>query len=74
MKASELREMTLEELRKLELELREKLFRLRFRAKIGQIESPMEIRKTRKDLARVLTVMREKELSATKTGQEKHGG
>ncbi len=74
MKASELREMTLEELRKLELELREKLFLLRFRAKIGQIESPMEIRKTRKDLARVLTVMREKELSATKTGQEKHGG
>ena len=61
MKAAELREMTLEELRKLEQDTREKLFRLRVRNRLGQLDSPMEIRKTRKDLARILTVIREKE-------------
>ncbi len=63
MKADELRQLTLEELRKLERDLRERLFRLRLRHKLGQLENTMEIRFTRRDLARVLTIIREKERS-----------
>lgn len=60
MKASELRDLTIEELEKQVLDLRERLFRLRMRNRLGQLESPAEIRKTRRDLARVLTVLNEK--------------
>lgn len=63
MKAKDLRDMTDEELAKRANELREKLFRLRFKNRLGQLESPGEIRITRRDLARVLTVLREKSAS-----------
>ena len=64
MKPAELRELTVEELAKQAEELREKLFRLRIRNRLGQLESPGEIRKTRRDLARVLTILREKSAAA----------
>ncbi len=60
MKASELRELDKEELLRILKELKEKLFELRTKKGLGNIENPMEIRKVRKDIARIKTVLREK--------------
>ena len=60
MKASELREGTGEELERKEQDLRRELFNLRFQQATGEIENPMRIRAIKKDIARVLTVAREK--------------
>jgi len=62
MRASELRGLTTEELRAKEEELRGELFNLRFQLAARQIESPMRIRTVRKDIARVKTIMRQREL------------
>ena len=62
MKAAELREMTIEDLRDQERDLAEKLFALRLQKVTGQLESPAKVKAARRDLARVLTVIREKEL------------
>ncbi len=60
MKSSELRALTGDELKQKEMELRKELFNLRFRLATGEVENPMRVRATRKDIARVLTVMTEK--------------
>lgn len=60
MKATELRESTVEELRKKEQDLRRELFNLRFQQATGEIENPMRIRAIKKDIARVLTIANEK--------------
>ncbi len=60
MKAAELREGTTEELERKEQDLRRELFNLRFQQATGEIENPMRIRAIKKDIARVLTVAREK--------------
>ncbi len=60
MKASELKETTVDELTKKEQDLRKELFNLRFQQATGEIENPMRIRTIRKDIARVLTVITEK--------------
>ena len=60
MKAAELREGTAEELERKEQDLRRELFNLRFQQATGEIENPMRIRAIKKDIARVLTVAREK--------------
>jgi large subunit ribosomal protein L29 len=60
MKAAELRELTSDELRSKEHDLRKELFNLRFRQATGEIENPMRIRAIRKDIARVLTLIGEK--------------
>jgi large subunit ribosomal protein L29 len=59
-KAEQLREKTVDELRQQEDTLREQLFKLRFQKATGQGENPQRIGFVRKDLARVLTVIREK--------------
>ncbi|HDN94772.1 MAG TPA: 50S ribosomal protein L29 [Nitrospirae bacterium] len=59
-KPSEFRTMTVEELKQEEGNLRKELFNLRFQKVTGEIENPMRIRQTRKDIARVLTVITEK--------------
>ncbi len=59
-KASELRTMTIEELRLEETDLRKELFNLRFQKVTGEIENPLRIKVVRKDIARVLTVINEK--------------
>ncbi len=61
MKASELRDKTVEELQQREHELAEQLFALRLQKTTGQLEKPAKMRTARKDLARVLTVLREKQ-------------
>ncbi len=60
MKARELRDMTTEELRATEADLRRELFNLRFQSARGEIENPLRIRVVRKDIARVLTVLGER--------------
>ena len=61
MKAGKVREMGLEELRTKVLELQEQLFRLRVQKSIGQLENAIKLRETRRDIARVKTVLREKQ-------------
>ena len=60
MKALEIREMSVDDLRVRERELDDQLFRLRIQKSMGQLEAPDKVRGIRKDLARVKTVLREK--------------
>lgn len=62
MNAETLRDLSIEELETKDQELREQLLKLRFQQSTGQIESPQMLRGVRKDIARVMTVRREKEL------------
>jgi large subunit ribosomal protein L29 len=61
MKPSALRELSVDELRQKDQDLRRELFNLKFRLATGEVENPMRIRSVRKDIARVLTLMREKQ-------------
>ena len=61
MKASQMREQTTEELQDRERELAEQLFALRLQKVTGQLEKPARVRQVRKDLARVLTLLRERQ-------------
>ena len=60
MKATELREMTDVELAKQLKDLKAELFNLRFQHAINQLENPLRIDTVKKDVARVMTVMAEK--------------
>ena len=60
MKVADVRQYSEEELRTRENELVEQLFAFRLQKVTGQVESPAKVRQTRRDLARVLTVLREK--------------
>ena len=60
MKVSELRSQSVEELQDRENELSEQLFALRLQKVTGQLEKPARVRQVRRDLARVLTLLREK--------------
>jgi large subunit ribosomal protein L29 len=60
-KVKELREQTVDELRAKEKELAGQLFALRLNKATGQLESPAKVRKARREMARVLTVLREKQ-------------
>jgi large subunit ribosomal protein L29 len=59
-KADKAREMNSAELQAKEKELEEQLFRLRLQRSIGQLDNPGKIRETRREIARVKTVLREK--------------
>ncbi|MBW8875798.1 MAG: 50S ribosomal protein L29 [Acidobacteria bacterium] len=61
MKASQMREQTTEELQDKERDLAEQLFALRLQKVTGQLEKPHRVRQVRKDLARVLTLLRERQ-------------
>ncbi len=64
MKAKEVHDMTNDELQtKLEA-LKEELFNLRFRHATGQLENPNVLHQVKKDIARVKTVLREREIKA----------
>ena len=59
MKASKMRDMSKEDLLLEESELRKQLLRLRFQAATGQLESAPKMREIRRDIARILTVLKE---------------
>jgi len=61
MKASELRKLTNEELKEKLVELKKKLMQLRFKNTIGGLEKPSEIKATKRDIARILTILKERE-------------
>ncbi len=60
-KVSAMREMSPDEIRVRVQELREELFNLRFRNAMKQLDNPLKIREGRREMARLLTVLREKE-------------
>jgi ribosomal protein L29 len=62
-RADEVRELTDEELDRKLAELKEELFNLRFQLATGQLDNPMRIKAVRKDIARIHTVKRERELN-----------
>jgi large subunit ribosomal protein L29 len=70
MKASDIRDLSLEELAGKEKDIREELFNLKFQHATGQLESTMRIPQLRKDLARIKTVLREREREGI-SGDEK---
>ena len=59
MKASDIREMSAEERAQKLRETTEALFNLRFQHEVGQLENPQRIKQTRRDIARIQTVLRE---------------
>ncbi len=59
MKASELRDLSFDELTEKEREFKEEMFNLRFQHATGQLENTMRVRKVRRDLARVKTLLKE---------------
>ena len=63
-KATGMRDMTVDELQTRVAELREELFNLRFRNSMKQLDNPLKIRTSRREMSRLLTVLREKERSA----------
>ena len=63
MKAKEIRENTIAELNDQLAKLKDELFHLRFQLAINQLENPMRIVAVKKDIARVKTIIREKELN-----------
>ncbi|MGI6365860.1 MAG: 50S ribosomal protein L29 [Bacillota bacterium] len=63
MKAKEIREMSAVELQRRLDELKTELFNLRFQLATGQLDNPLQIKRVRKDIARVKTIIRERELN-----------
>lgn len=61
MKATDLREKTVEDLKQAVLDLREEQFKLRMKQSSGQLSKPHELGKVRRDIARVKTILREKQ-------------
>lgn len=68
--AADVREMSEQQIRERLSELREELFRLRFRGAMMQVENPHLPRQIRREIARMKTILRERELRAAKSGEE----
>ena len=69
MKAFEIREMTVEELESKLEQLKKDLFFLRMQHATNQLDNPLKIQETKRDIARVKTMLREKELSGASDKQ-----
>ena len=61
MKTAEIRDLGVDELRTKERDLDDQLFRLRIQKSMGQLEAPAKVREVRRDLAKVKTILREKQ-------------
>lgn len=66
MKAKQIHDMTDDELNAKLKDLKEELFKLRFSHATGQLENPMNMVVCKKDIARVMTVLKERELKSRK--------
>lgn len=71
MKADKVRNLTDDELRHEEQELNDQLFKLKFQLNLGQTESLKKMRGLRKDIARIKTVARQRELAAGDNTEKK---
>ena len=79
MRAEEIREMTADDIKSRVTELEEERFRLRFRSATEPLENPLRLRTIRKDIARLKTVLTEREAGSaqaeatpTKRGKKEH--
>jgi large subunit ribosomal protein L29 len=61
MKAEKIRELNADDLKGKQKELQEQLFRLRFQKSLGQLDNALKLREVRRDIARVNTVLRERQ-------------
>jgi len=66
MTATELRELPDDELQQHYSEFKEELFNLRFQVVTGQLDDPRRLSKVKREIARILTVMREREIAAAR--------
>jgi large subunit ribosomal protein L29 len=71
MKSDKVRNLTDDELQHQERDLNDQLFKLKFQMNMGQTESLKKVRGLRKDIARVKTIARERELAASGTTEKK---
>jgi len=69
MKASEIREFSLEEKQRKLDDLKEELFNLNFQQETGQLENPQNMKQTRRGIARIKTILKEDEIN-NKTDKE----
>ena len=69
MKASDARAMTVDQLDDEVLKLKKEQFNLRFQRATGQLENTSRVRQVRRDIARVMTVARQKRAGSTTTGK-----
>ncbi|MBS0168830.1 MAG: 50S ribosomal protein L29 [Nitrospira sp.] len=69
MDVKDLSALTIEELTQKEKQLRQELFNFRFQLGIGRLENPMQVRATKRDIARVKTVRRQLELLQEQSSQ-----
>jgi len=70
MEMKELRDLDVAELTEKERQLKQEVFNLRFQLATGRIENQMRIRQTRRDLARVKTVIRQKAIAGGKAAKQ----
>jgi large subunit ribosomal protein L29 len=73
-KAEDFRKLAEDQLAARLLESKQELFNLRFQSATGQLESHGRLRAVRRDIARIYTVMRERELGITPVDEESAGG
>ena len=65
-KAKAIREMSADDMNTRVAELREEMFNLQFRNTMKQLDNPLKIRQSRREMARILTVLKEKERAAAR--------
>jgi large subunit ribosomal protein L29 len=63
MKASEIRELSPDEMDRKLVDLKQEFFNLRFQHASGQLENPAKLRQTKRDIARVKTIIRQTQLN-----------
>jgi large subunit ribosomal protein L29 len=66
-KPDKVREMSEADLKAREKELSEQLFKLRFQKAIGQLDNALKVRETRRDIARVKTILKEKQAAPARS-------
>ncbi len=64
MKANKIHDMSINELEQKLVDLKGELFNLRFQMATGQLENPMRVRDVKKSIARIKTILRERELKS----------
>lgn len=69
LKPAKLKDMGPEELEREERELREAIWKMQLQRSTGQVQDPYKLRGIRRDLARVLTIRRERELGITRSSK-----
>ena len=69
MKAGEIRDLNLEEMHQKVSDLKQELFNLRFQHSIGQLENPQRMKETKRDIARLKSIIREVALNPKKDNE-----